>query len=403
MGDCFMYGLLKDNKVFRILLVYQVFSGLGSGVFSFFMLLAVHLMYQNAMYTGIAGFLMVAPAIFSFAVGPVVDRRDKVKIMRLATLLEFVVLAVLTVLSVLGNVSVVVMFCVLFIYSVANLFESPASSALLPQIMEKEKIMQANSLLQIVALVGAIIVAVFLFSTVTGYVNFSMIYGVSAAFLVVAFVASLFLKDPATKEAESANYMQDLKDGAKFLRNSVLLFLATATLATAFFTQIMAVSRPAFFEYHAGAQGYIVLAVTSLAGGILASVFMGAVGNKLRAGRLISAILLLAGVLRIVFTFVLPFSFGGAVAFIIFYAVAATSYNIVVETLYQKIPPKDMVGRVGTITGTITAAAVATGALTGGFIGSVVPDVQYIFYFHGVMYILIGAIIAFVPSIRTLA
>ena len=53
-----MFRLIRGNKKFRLLLLYQIFSGLGGGIFSIFMLLSVHLMYGNPLYTGIAGFLI---------------------------------------------------------------------------------------------------------------------------------------------------------------------------------------------------------------------------------------------------------------------------------------------------------------------------------------------------------
>ena len=72
------------------------------------------------------------------------------------------------------------------------------------------------------------------------------------------------------------------------------------------------------------------------------------------------------------------------------------------RTLEQKIPPKDMVGRIDTMTTTIIAIIVALGALVGGFIGRVVPDITYIFIAQGVIIVLIGIYFICVPAIQKL-
>ena len=127
-----MLSLLRQNKIYRVFLMYRFFSAIGSAMFSMFILLAVHLIYENPIYTGIAGLLMATPLIFSFTVGPIVDKRNKIAIMRFTTLLEFLVLSLLAFTPLLDNLGVVFMFAVVFVYNVAALFESPVSTALLP-------------------------------------------------------------------------------------------------------------------------------------------------------------------------------------------------------------------------------------------------------------------------------
>jgi len=372
------------------------------------MLLSVHLIYQNPIYTGIAGFLIAVPFVFSIAVGPVIDRNSKPAIMRWTTLIEFAALALLAFSPLHDQIGILFLFAIILVVATAALFESPAGTALLPQVVEGEKIVKANSLMQIAQLLGGIFVAGLLVMALRGGAdsNFSIIYGASAVFLAVAFIFALFLREPVKKEAsekpKEQSYFSDLKAGAKFLRRNVLLFIVIAYVSMAMFGEIAAVNRPMFFEYYAGAQGYIVFGIMGMIGGIVASILMGALGEKLKVGRLLFVLMLLAGAIRIVFVQVLPLSFAGALIILIFYAAFSSSAGIIFSSLKQTIPPKDMVGRVTTISTTFAAIAVAIGALVGGFLGSIVPVVDHIFIFHGISYVVIGVYIILVPSVRKL-
>jgi len=401
-----MGALLKTNGQFRVYLVYQIFSGLGGGIFSMFMLLSVHLIYGNAIYTGIAGFLMSAPFIFSFAVGPVVDRSNKVKIMRLTTLLEFGVLALLTFTPLLESLGVLFMFTVITVYSIAALFEGPSGRALLPHIVNEEEILQGNSLINIASLTGGILLAILLFGVLGEGENLRLIYGLSTGFLAGALLFALFLRDPSAKAGPAGkpkhSYLPDLIAGAKFLRKNVLLFFLIAIVTRVFFAEISYVNMPAFAEYHAGAQGYIVIAVVGMVGSIIASSLVGTLGKKFKVGQMMSAFFIFAGTARIFFALVLPESFYGALGIVVVFATFISAAGIVYGTLEQKIPPKDMVGRVDTMTTTFVAISVSLGALAGGFIGRVVPDVAYIFIAQGTIIILTGIYFALVPGIRKL-
>lgn len=401
-----MLSLLKDNRVFRLFLAYRVFSGLGGGIFSIFVLLSVHLLYQNPIYTGIAGFLVVVPQIFSFAVGPIVDRKSKVSIMRITTLLEFAILTLLVIVPFEGGFNVIFLFVVVLIYSTAALFEGPAGVALLPQIVDEKKILQANSLIQVASMVGGIVIAAFLLGLLGNpeTENLRVVYGVSAVFIAIAFIFTLFIKDPIGIAAndKKPDYRADLKAGAKFLRQSVLLFILMIIVARVFFAEIAYINLPMFAETHAGAQGYILIMVMALVGGILASVIVGRFGNKFKVGRLLFALTVLAGVGRIAFALFLPYSVVIGLSISLVYSVILSSYGIIIQSLIQKIPPKDMVGRVDTLIATSVAIVIAIGALAGGYIGSIVPVVDNIFIAQGAVLLVIGIFAILVPGIRAL-
>jgi len=400
-----MLKLLKQNKMFRVLVLYQFFTSLGAAMFSMFILLSVHLIYQNPIYTGIAGFLIAAPRVLSIAAGPIVDRRNKVTIIRITTLFEFIVLSLLAFTPLQEQLGVLFTFAVIFAYSVLFLFEEPAGTALLPQIVHEEEIMKANSLMSIVIMVGGLGIGIVLLLSLGTDVNFRFLYGFSAVFVVFAFIVSLFLKSGAAKETakkSSSGYLADIKEGVKFIRGSILLYLILAAVTMNFVREIAYINRPMFLEYYVGAQGYILFSLVGLIGGVFASVFVGTLGNNYKVGRLLFALIVPAGIVRIIFALVVPVQLiAGLIAVAVFSALIY-AVGIIFSSLNQKVPNNDMVGRVNTMSATFSSIAVALGALVGGFLGSIVPDAGHIFIYEGISYGVIGLLIILVPSIRKL-
>ena len=401
-----MFNLFKQNKMYRVFLTYRFFSAIGSGMFSMFILLSVHLIYESPMYTGIAAFLMAAPRILSFTVGPIVDRRSKVIIIRLTTLLEFLVLALLAFTPLLDSLGVMFMFAVIFVYNTATLFEEPAATALLPQIVPNEKLLEANSLINIAAMAGGIAIGAVLFTALGQDANFSFLFGFSAVFLAATFIFSLLLKNPGpcenAEKTSSSKYLADLKEGAKFIRFNVLLYVTIAVVAMGFLNDISYVNRPMFLEYHVGAQGYIIFNLVGLVGGIIGSYFAGKIGGRFKLGKFAFVLIILAGIVRVAFALIVPVNFIGGLVTVVLFLALLSLLGTIFTSLNQKIPPEDMVGRVNTISTTFLAIFTAIGALVGGFLGSVVTVVDHIFIFQGISFMLIGVFLIFIPSFRKL-
>ena len=214
----------------------------------------------------------------------------------------------------------------------------------------------------------------------------------------------MLLRDPNEKtEAKKGilqNYRADLIEVMKFLRKNVLLFFIAADIAHSFLGQASYVNRPAFIEYHAGARGYIILTVMMMAGGLIASSLVTPLGKIFRVSQLLFGFYLFAGVSRIVFAMVLPMSFYLAIGLAIVNAAVLSASTMVENSLAQKLPPKEMVGRVDTMSTSFTAASFALGALAGGVLGSVVSDLAYIFIAQGVIFAVASVYYFLVPEIR---
>jgi MFS family permease len=390
------------------LLIYEVFNGLGGGIFQLFMLLTVHLLYENPIYTGIASFLMMAPHFFSFAVGPVIDRANKVRAMRLTNFIEFFGIGMLALASYLGALNILIMFAAILFYSISAVFESPSSIAFRRKIVDDDELMKANSLIGIAAMVGGLIIAVILFAALGEEgVTHTNIYALSAIFVVIAFIVTFFLKDEKAKSVQREQifrkYFAELKEGVSFVRRTnFLLYLLVAGISAFFFSEIAYTNLPEFATTHIGAQGYVVISMVALFAGLISSTLAGLVGEKIRVGLLICIMWIAAGSLRFGFAHVLPMSYMGGLGINFLYGIILGFSGIICDTLIEKTPSENMVARVNTLNTTFLSLFGAVGALAGGFIGSVVSSVHQVFILQGAAYILIGVLLFLAPSVRKL-
>jgi len=148
--------------------------------------------------------------------------------------------------------------------------------------------------------------------------------------------------------------------------------------------------------------GYVLFAMLSMAGGIFASALVGSLGKQFAIGKLWLVLFVAAGVVRIFFVQLLPANFNAGLGILMLFAALSAASNIIFSTMLQKLPPKDMIARISTLNTTVFAIFVALGALVGGVIGRAVPNVDLIFMAQGVVYVVLGAALYAVPSVRRL-
>jgi len=189
-----MNELLKSNKGFRNFLMFQAFYGIGNGIFGIFMMWFVHAQFRNPIYTGIAGALFVAPNMLCFFVGPFVDRYNKIKLLRIACLVNILIVGGLLGAAHLGLHNIWIYQILIFIFSLTGMLGRPAATALLPIIVKDDELIKANALISIIGIIGGIGIGVVLYYLVGNGAGVELVYSVNFGVLIIAFVFSAFVK-----------------------------------------------------------------------------------------------------------------------------------------------------------------------------------------------------------------
>ena len=399
-----MLKLFFANRNFRNFTLFSTFGGVGHGMFAMFMMWAIHAMYQNPMYTGLAGFMFSAPLVISFIAGPFVDRWNKVMVLRVVEFVKFCMALLILAAHLFLEAGVLLYLVAILIFSIASLFGTPARTVLLARIIEGEDIVKANALIQMTGIVSGLGIGVVLYMLMQQGADFALVYGVNAAVLVLALLISMFLhSDELSNKLAKKSYLSDLKTGFSFVKKGVMLPVAVFMVSMSVFAETAHVNFPMFAEVHLGtASGYILLSALAMLGGLVGSWISGALSSKFEVGKILAAAFIFSGIAQILFVNMISDNVTRAILIYIVYVGLGSTILIFYRALVQKLPPKNLISRVDTSITSLTAVAAALGALLGGFLGTHLPDINYVFFIKGGSYIAIGVLLCLSKNIRGL-
>lgn len=382
----------KDKKTlntnFMLLMLGRIVSDLGTGVQAVVMPLYIIDAGGSAATVGLFTFLSLVPAliIYPFA-GVFGDRHNRKSIMVGSDLSSGVVILALAFCSYRGKMNIVLLLSVQVIASLLYGFFDPATKGMLPQLVEKEKLIKANST------VATLRTLTGLLSPVIGtvlYVNL----GITALFLInsISFLISggceIFIKYKHVKRESAAGtpgFGADLSDGFRFiLRNEIIrklciFFLIIFTVIQPVFTVILPLFFRTKLNYTDTQYGY--LQMVFILGALLGSILVGTVFGKHKevSKPLFIGCSTLMGTLLAFSVLLFPTSLSvlgkGTVLYYVLLSIvlcilstACMLISVPVQTFIQKVTPNEYMSRMFSIVGMITKGGMPFGALVYGVI-----------------------------------
>lgn len=415
---------------FRRLFFGRLVTNAGDSLYAVAAMWLVYDLTGSTVYTGLAGVLTMGPQALQVFVGPVVDRWPIRRTLVVTQLVQGVLVLTIPLAAFLGLLSAPLVLVVMPLVSLFNQFVYPAQTAVLPRIVEEDELTDANAAFTLayqgvdmafngvagvlVALVGA--TALFLIDSVT--------FGVAVALFAGLTVPVAALGDGGTEESRSggtteecrsggavesrsggaaegsgsSRYLRDLREGLSFVRGTVLVKLFGASvMANALLGSTWAV-LPAFADARGGPGTYGLLlagvAGGSLAGALVASRLKDVPYGRLSiAGFVVSALAWFAA-LAIQWTPATVVLFGLA-----FLPVGVT--NVVATTMFQRLVPESLLGRVMALLGSGSTAAMPLGSFVGGLAGGVF-SAGAVMVAGGVGFVWIAVYVLAFPSLRGL-
>ena len=263
---------------YALLFVGMTVSLIGDGIYLVAIAWQVYELSNAPTALSIVGVAWTLPLVLFVLLGGVVsDRVDRRKVMIAADLIRFVGIAALGALSIAGALELWHVIALVAIYGAGEAFFGPAFGAIVPDIVPRDQLVQANSLNQLMrplahrltgpALGGAMIA----------------VLGAGGAFLVdagtfIVSAAALALMQPRPPQRdgdESRSVLRDIHEGWRFVRARTWLW---GTLIAASITLLV------FWGPHEVLIPYIVK--NDLGGGAAALGFVfaaGGVGSVLAA------------------------------------------------------------------------------------------------------------------------
>ena len=228
---------LFRNRTFNLLIVAGIFAVLG---FSIFLTTTTWYAVTVMKSAGGLGLILIAatiPRLIMMTFGGVLaDKYKKTTIMFSTNLIQGFLLLLLFLLLVNNQLNLTWILILSGLFGGLDAFFGPASSSLIPKVVKKHQLQQANAYFQGVdqlAFIGGPILA----GLVMEVANIEMSYLIATilVFLSAVFIFPSFIKEDVVEEIEKATPLQNLKDGFSYLGKSCFLIVGILILITANF------------------------------------------------------------------------------------------------------------------------------------------------------------------------
>ncbi len=374
------FKLFKDRN-FLLLMQGKFVSQLGTNIQTFALSLYVLNMYDSA--TLFASILMIAfiPRILlSPIAGVFVDWFDRKKMIVILDVLSGIIVLSLAVLyynqQILPLWSI---YAITIVLALIGVLFGPAVSTVIPVIMEDDKLFEANTwdhmMMTIANILGPIIAGIFM-----SFFSIGVIIIINGVSFLLSALSEGFIKLPkAHKEHDQLNFSvfkSDFVEGIGYFKvNPILMkvlivsFFLNFALAPIFSVTIPFILKKVLLvsDVHFGMFESIVVGAS-----LIGMMFAGMVSKKFSLEKIlivdVFAQPIVIGIIGFISsTYFISLFTGYMMPLISMIVVASlviviiTIGNIAFGTMLQKMIPKDLLGRVQTLTGTISMAAIPLG------------------------------------------
>ena len=392
------------NRNFRLVFLGALVSELGALLYSFavsFYILQIS--DNNAFLQGLYLALCGAALLLFTPVGGVLgDRFNKAKIMYVCDYMKGGLILLATALMLLfrgADAHIAILFALGILGNIISGVFSPAANALVPHIVEGEKLQQANAYFAIKSSVEGILGVVLAGILYAALPIHTLFFLVGACF-VASGVSEMLIRYTHTPSEERLTLrlaLGDMRDGLRYLRNqkSILSLIGAVLFINFFFAPLTSNFVPYFVRTDlANAPGYLldrlltpelwssVFSVCIGAGSLIGAAILSARKPEGKCGHRIAVRLCMdaALILGLSFAYWLLVDRGlGLDCFLLMFCVGCFAtgllvsfINIPVSTAMMRIVDRDKLSKVSSITsigsqGMIPIASVLAGAMLQGF------------------------------------
>ncbi|HEU4450001.1 MAG TPA: MFS transporter [Gaiellaceae bacterium] len=277
-------GILRPLRIrdFALLWAGATVSLAGDGVYVVALAWQVYDLSDSPTALSLVGVAWTLPiGLFVLLGGVVTDRVERRRVMIAADLLRALAAGTIAVLSLTGAVELWHLIALAALFGVGEAFFGPAFTSIVPQIVPRHLLLQANSLDQFVRPLAFMLVGPALGGWMVATVGPGQAFLVDAGtFLVSAAAITLMRPRPLERTADGgASLLRELREGLAFVRARAWLWatlLAAAVFLLAYWGPVeVLVPFRVRHELGGGADDFGLVLACGGVGSILAAVVMG--------------------------------------------------------------------------------------------------------------------------------
>ncbi|UTR15946.1 MFS transporter [Salipaludibacillus sp. LMS25] len=359
-----------NNVRFLILWIAQLASGLGNTMAVFIISWLVFDITGSEASMGIVWFFYMSAFIISLVlIGPFIDKVQKKYIMVLSEWGRSISFLLLVGFIATDQLSIIIMYIIVILVGLLEPIFKPASRAYLSEIVEKDQLLKANSILestlQITMIIGPSFGGLLL---LTFSPLILLIFLIS--FLAIAGSLIILLKPLNLQNDSSSNsWLIDFKIGLKYFKdNPLFLYMVIFVFFLNFSAgAIQPLLLPYVINHLQGEPEQYGFLTSSLAFGMLVGALFLTFKKKHRNLKyLMFGSIILSGICLSLLGYTTYFVI--SLISILLYGFFLSIFNINNTTLYQVNPPIHLRGRVMSVRSLVSKAGIPIGALIGGYI-----------------------------------
>jgi MFS family permease len=279
------------NRNFRLLWIGEGVSVLGD---HFYMIALPWLVLQltgDSLAMGTVLALSAIPrALFMLVGGALTDRFSPRALMLISNAARFVLVSLLTSLVFSNHVDMWMLYTLTVLFGIADAFFYPARSSMPPQLVKKDHLQAANSLVQgtmmLTMLIGPALAGLLIAALGDGHSESANMQGIAAAFaldaltFLVSLITLVFIQVPQNESKEAGeNIIESIRSGLSFVWNDLPLraFFLVVAAVTFFFNGPFNIGIPLLADtrFPEGAVAYGTILSTWGAGSLVGMVMAG--------------------------------------------------------------------------------------------------------------------------------
>lgn len=380
-------GLLKQ-KDFSLLMMGKLISLVGTQVQDFALSLYVFKETGSAaLFASVIAMSIIPQILLAPIAGVFADWLDRKKIIVYLDLLSCAVVSSFAIVYFYtGRLSLTNIYVFVILLTIISALYQPAIGTVIPTIMQKDDLVDANGINSLIINIGGLIVpgvAAMLF----GIYGLFVILVVNAISFVIASIGEVFISIPKTnKMPEKISFMAfktDFLEGVKFIKNKKIIatIIALAPIINFVFSALFSVGiifitkkilKVSDFQYSMVQEfGLAAMMIAPFA----ASQYVKKRSlNKILYSNVLISTLLTAIMAIIITPFFLNLFNSSLIPYIslnvVIFSITffMTIINIALSALFQKIVPLPMMGRVSTVMTTCCMSCIPLGQLIFGFL-----------------------------------
>lgn len=407
---------LIKQKDFSLLILGKLVSLLGSNMQQFALSLYVLALTGSAtIFASILSISILPRLILSPIAGVFGDWFDRKKTIVLLDISNSIIIGIFAITFIIyGKLSIPMIYVLVILLEITEIFFASAMSAVLPSIVKKEDLLEANSFNSLVMNIGHILSPI-LAASIYGIFGMKIILIINAISFLLSAISETFINIPKSnkkpEKIDMKSFKADLMEGINVVKSDKLIstmislgtiinFSVVPVFSVGLVFIIKEVLKSTDFQF---GLFQMILSASMIA----APIICGSLIKKIKIGKLcyisFVSIAILIFIMAIVpLGFVLNYFNSNIVTYILILIIsfmigmAVTVANIALGTLFNEVVPLGLMGRTSTIFNLAVTVFIPIGQMIFGFLYDIIYP-SFVISISGI--ILIIAVIKYRTSL----